>query len=184
MSCGREERGVERVSGGSGRWAAGLVRHLVVWIVAMVVGTIGAFPVLAMGLVVPGQVIGPLSFCAGAALATVGAYWAGTILDRGRTRGRLAPILGVGLSTAVVVSAVDLAARLVGGNLVAISNGGALLLGLAVIALNVSIATWRFRRAGHNLRRDAFFTLLLLGLTLAAVVAAIFSTCTLWYCSG
>ena len=150
----------------------------------MVAGTIGALPVLAMGLVVPGQVVFPLSFCTGAALATVGVLWTGTILDRGRTRGRLALILGVGLSTATVVSAINLASRLVVGNLVAISNGGALLIGLAVIALNVGIATRRFREAGSNPRRDALLTLGLLGLTLAAVVAVIFSTCTLWYCGG
>lgn len=175
---------MERVGGGVGRAAVGFLRYSTVWAVAMVAGTIGAFPVLAMGLVVPGQVVWPLSFCAGAALATVGALWTGTILDQGRTRGRLALILGVRLSTAVVVSSINLAARLAVGSLVAISNGGALLIGLAVIALNVSIATWRFREAGSNPRRDALLTLGLLGLTLAAVVAVIFSTCTLWYCSG
>lgn len=175
---------MERVVGGFGRAAVGFLRYSVVWAVAMVAGTVGAFPVLVMGLVVPGQVVWPLSFCAGAALATVGALWAGTVLDRGRSRGRLALILGAGLSTAAVISSIYLAARLMVGNLVTISNGGALLLGLAVIALDVSIATWRFRDAGRNLRRDALLTLVLLGLTLALVVVVIFSTCTLWYCSG
>ena len=175
---------MEWAGGGFGHVAVGFLRYSSVWAVAMVTGAIGAFPVLVMGLVVPEQVVWPLSFCAGAALATVGALWTGTILDRGRTRGRLALILGVGLSTAVVVSSINLAAQLVVGNLLTISNGGALLIGLAVIALNVSIATWRFREAGRNPRRDALLTLVLLGLTLAAVVAVIFSTCTLWYCSG
>lgn len=175
---------MDGVGSGFARKAVVLLRHLVVWAVAMVVGTTGAFPVLAMGLVVPGPVIFPLSFCAGAALMAIAASWVSTALDRGRTRARLGPILGIALSTALVVSVVDLTARLVGGSLVAISNGGALLIGLAVIALNVSVATWRFREAGRNLRRDAFLTLVLLGLTLAAVVAVIFSTCTLWYCSG
>ena len=175
---------MECAGGGFGRVAVGFLRYSTVWAVAMVTGAIGAFPVLVMGLVVPEQVVWPLSFCAGAALATVGALWTGTILDRGRTRGRLALILSVGLSTAFVVSSINLAARLVVRNLLTISNGGALLIGLAVIALNVSIATWRFRETGRNPRRDALLTVVLLGLTLTAVVAAIFSTCTLWYCSG
>ena len=175
---------MERVGGRFGRAAVGFLRYSTLWAAAMVVGTIGALPVLVMGLVVPGQVVWPLSFCTGAALATVGALWTGTILDRGRTWGHLTLILGVGLSTAVVVSSINLAARLVGGSLVAISNGGALLVGMAAIALNVSIATWRFREAGRNTRRDALLTLGLLGLTLAAALVGIFATCTLWYCSG
>lgn len=175
---------MDGVGSGFARRAVVLLRHLVVWAVAMVVGTTGAYPVLGMGLVVPGPVIVPLSYCAGAALMTVGASWAGMVLDLGRTRGRLVPILRVGISTALIVSVVDVVARVAGGNLVAISNAGVLLLAMAVIALNVSIATWRFREAGRNLRRDALFAVVLLGLTLGVVVAAIYSTCNLWYCSG
>lgn len=131
----------------------------------------------------PGQVVWPLSLCAGAALATVGALWAGTILDRGRTRGRLALILGVGLSTAAVISTAYLAMRVLDGSLI-VSTCVTLLLGVAVIALNVSVATWRFRDTGRNLRRDALLTLALLVLVPVAVSAIIVATCTLGNCSG
>jgi hypothetical protein len=173
---------MERASSDPWRWVPTVLRHVVVWIVAMVVGTTGASPVLAMGLVVPGQVIVPLSFCAGAALATVAAVWAGTVLDLGRTRGRLVPILRVGISTALVVSVVALVFEV--GGLPGVSVAGVLYIAMAVITLNVSIATWRFREAGRNLWRDALLAVVLLGLTLGVVVAAIYSTCNLWYCSG
>lgn len=173
---------MERASSGFGHRVAMVLRHVAVWIVAMAVGTTVAYPVLGMGLVVPGPVILPLSYCAGAAVATVAAVWAGTVLDLGRTRGRIVPILRVAISTALVVSVVALVVEV--GGLPGVSIAGVLYIAMAVIALNVSIATWRFREAGRNLRRDALLAVVLLGLTLGVVVAAIYSTCNLWYCSG
>ena len=175
---------MERVSGGVWNRIAGFLRYLMVWIIAMLVGTLGAFPVLTMGLVVPGTVIGPLSMGTGAILAAVGALWAGTLLDWGRTHGRPVLILGVCLSTAAVISAAYLAVQLLGGYSIAVSTGVTLLIGIAVIALNASVATWWFREDGRNLRRDALLTLLLLVLTPVVVRTTIYATCTLGTCSG
>lgn len=97
---------MERSSGGSGDRAAVFLRYLIVWIVALIAGTIGALPVFVMGLVVPEMVVWPLSFGTGALLAAASALWAGTLLDRGRTSGCPLPILSVCLSTAAVISIV------------------------------------------------------------------------------
>ena len=175
---------MERSSGGFGNRTAAFVRYLIVWIVALIVGTIGALPVSVMGLVVPETVVWPLSFGTGAILAAAGALWAGTLLDRGRTSGCPFPILGVCLSTAAVISIAYPVVRLLGGPSIAVPNGVVLLIGVAVIALNTSVATWRFRDTERNLRRDALLTLLVLGLVPVCVVTTIYATCTLGICSG
>ena len=175
---------MERASGGVWDRVADFLRYLMVWIVAMLVGTLGAFPVATMGLVVPESVVWPLSMGTGAILAAVGALWAGTLLDRGRTHGRPIPILGVCLSTAAVISIAYTAMQLMGGYLIAVSTGVTLLIGIAVIALNASVATSWFRDTGRNLRQDALLTLLLLVLVPVVVSTTIYATCTLRICSG
>lgn len=175
---------MERVRGRFWHWSAVMLRYLIVWLVAMVAGTIGAFPVVVMGLVVPEAVVWPLSLGTGAILAAAGALWAGTLLDPGRTHSRPTPILVVCLSTAAVISTTYLAVQLLGGSLIVVSTGFTLLIGLVVIALSASVATWRFRDIGRNFRRDALLTLLLLMLVPVAVSITIYATCTLATCTG
>lgn len=175
---------MERVSGGIWNRVTGFLRYLMGWSIAMLVGTFGAFPVLTMGLVVPESVVWPLSMGTGAVLAAVGTLWAGTLLERGCTHGRPIPILCVCLSTAAVISIAYPAVQLLGGYSIEVSAGVTLLIGIAVIALNASVATWRFRAAGRNLQRDALLTVVLLVLIPVVVSTTIYATCTLGICTG
>jgi hypothetical protein len=88
------------------RAAASLLRDLlycvVVFIAAMVVGMIGALPVVSLGLFVP-YVSWPLGLLVGALLAGIGASWAANLLTPDRSRSDLRAIAAMSAAIGIAV---------------------------------------------------------------------------------
>lgn len=83
------------------------VRFLAAVVVAAILGLAAGLPVLAMGLVVPFHVVGPLALAAGALSAALGAGWVGNLFTRDRSR--LLLVVAVAEASAVVLFLVMLA---------------------------------------------------------------------------
>lgn len=161
-----------------------LLKYLIVFVAALATGMVAEVPVSTLGLIVTEIVVLPLIFGAGAIFAAVSALWTSNLLVRGRTQGRLVPVVEVSLSAAIIVSILSLTAPLLGDFLIAPWGLGMLLVGTAFIAFSSSVATWRFRQTARDLRRDALLTLILLVLAPAVVIAVVFLTCSLGYCGA
>ncbi len=161
-----------------------LLKYLIVFVAALAAGMVAEVPVSTLGLIVTEIVVLPLTFGTGAIFAAVSALWTSNLLVRGRTQGRLVPVVGVCLPTAIIVSILNLTAPLLRDFFIAPWGLRMLLLGTIFVAFSSSIATWRFRQTGRDLRRDALLTLILLVLVPAVVIAVVFLTCSLGYCGA
>lgn len=161
------------------------LKYSIVFVAALAAGMVAEVPVSTLGLIVTEIVVLPLTFGIGAVFAALSALWTSNLLVRGRTRGRLVSVVGICLSTAIIVSILTLIAPLLGGSFIATwGRLGMLIVGTVFVALSSSVATWRFRQTGRDLRRDALMTLVLLVLAIAAVIAVVFLTCGLGYCGA
>ena len=162
-----------------------LLKHLLVFLAALVAGVFAGAPVLSLGLVVSGVVVLPLAFLVVAVVVAVAALWVGNGLDRGRTQGRLVPVLVVSLATAGGGVGLTLVFSLVAPPPLAYAPPVFLLIfGAATVSINAAVTTWRFREEGRSLRRDALFSSVVLVFAAAILVAVVFSTCSLGYCGA
>ena len=147
-----------------GVWLFGI--FAISFLVTLVVGVL----VLAMGMELPGLVVGAVAFLILPLFAAISASWAGTLLVApDLTRTRLIPVLGITLATSAVIGMIVVA----GGALVSQEilrtpvieaiimtlDVLVLLVPLLALVLSASLATWRFRTARGRMGRGAKLTL-------------------------
>lgn len=147
-----------------------------VLLVALICGTIVGYFVLPLYLVLHELVLWPLAFGVGALFAAIGAGWVGTFLASDQTRSRLLAVVGVSEATAAIVTVIGFLLLLFPA--FAFSVLGILFvqygLGMVVIALVASWATWRFRSSRTHMGWDAMLTLVLAGLAPLIIMGTLY----------
>lgn len=163
----------------------------VAWLVAVPAaalfgGFFGLVPVLALGLSVPGLIIGPLAFATGALFAGLGAAWTGTLFAPDRSRSRLVPILlasEVAAVLALLAGAALLVSPRVSGGYGGPTLAEALWICVPIVAAGASLATWWFRHAsGRRLSNDAAISLVLATLAPLIVAGTVYVGCSVVTC--
>jgi hypothetical protein len=159
-----------------------LFKRFATYVAALACSTIGIFLVLPFGLVVHELVILPLALLVGALLAAIGASWAASQLASDQTRTRLQPVVAFAEAGAVLVALM----------LIIMSIGDATrpenvlpppgTIGIAVslvLALDVTLAAWRFRgtqseTAGQGRLMALLLAVAVVCIPLVIVVASLF----------
>lgn len=152
-----------------------------VFLVALLAGMAGALPVFVLGLFVPGYTVLPLTFFLAGLFSALGGAWMANVLHPDRSTSDLLPIVGF---TELAAALLALAMFVLTFGLMVVWPFPAFPLFFVVLALALvsSIASWRFRKAGRSLGRDAWLTLGIVIAALLIVVAAVFATCSLTPC--
>lgn len=153
------------------------LRYLGVSIVALLVGTVCAFPVFILGLAVPMYAVWPLALCFGALLAAISAGWMGTLFATDRTQSRMLLIIAVAELTAIVLAGVIVAIPMLserGIDVLATSMG--------LVAVGASWVTWRYRRSERHALRDAAVAVGLVILMVLIVMWVVQFTCSTGVC--
>lgn len=152
--------GRERILG-----VLGFLRFLASTIVAAMLGLATGLPVLAMGLVVPVQVVGPLALVVGGLSAGLGAAWVANLFARDRSR--LLLVAGVAEASAVLLALLMLVSFLLPvpgldslfvGPLIYVAGVCA-----AIVAVNAGVAAVRLRGTRGRLGLDGAAAILLSG---------------------
>ena len=145
------------------------VRFLVAVIAAAVLGLVVGVRVLAMGLVVPVYVVGPLSLVAGSLAGAVGAVWAGNLFVR--DRGRLLPTVAVASATAAVISLALFLSPGLGWDPLSGPLIRTAVVCVLAVAVGAGIASLRLRGPRGRLGADGVLALLASGVVLVAGVS-------------
>jgi len=141
----------------------------------------GAFPVFVLGLFVPGYTVLPLTVFVAGLFSALGAAWMANLVYPGRSTSDLLAIVGI-TESAAVLRVVALFALTFGLMVVWPFPAFPLLLVVLALAVVSTIASWRFRKAGRSLGRDAWLTLGMIVAALLIVVVAVYATCSLTPC--
>ena len=140
----------------------GFLRFLAAAAVAAALGLASGLPVVAMGLVVPIQVVGPLASAVGALSAALGAAWVANLFAR--DRGRLLPVVGVAGATAASLVLLALSLYLLPIPGLDPLSGSLLRTAVVcagVVAVNAGLAAVRLRGPRGRLGADGTAALLL-----------------------
>ena len=163
------------------RAALNVVRQGAIFTAALIGGVVGVALVFPLALFVPEVVVVPLMMAVAGLYAGLAAAWAANLLASNRTMSRVFPVAGVS-----VVVGLLLAAGIIMSVLTDLLRwpfpAFPIALGLLVLALFASRASGHFRRPKNSLRRDAWKTLGLVGLSIAVEISTVFVTCSIVPC--
>ncbi len=154
-----------------------ILRWPVVFILTLAVSAVAAVPVFSLGLIVHEAVSNILTILVTGLLAALAASWLTNLFRIGSAWSRLLSIVAICEIAAAVLAIVYMGITLSPAapvlrslfpvNMLLLVTWGAFLSAVACLA------AWRLRRPAQNLKRDAVISLVLLGLTVAVIVAAI-----------
>ncbi|WP_152365635.1 hypothetical protein [Microlunatus speluncae] len=150
------------------------------WVLASIAAIVGIAPLLALGLVIPPQLIVPVAALAGGLLAGLVSSWIRNAFTSDSSS-RLLTVVGVTAAAALVVA--------VGMFLCLMFLPVPIIVYLLIAALILggvaAWAAWRFRSPNRNLGRDALVSLGLLVAGALVIMAVLFGFCgTLLTCSA
>lgn len=152
-----------------------------IFLVALLAGMLGAFPIFVLGLFVPGYAVLPLTVLLAGLTCALGAGWTANVLRPDASTSDLKRI--VAATEAVALLLVVLLFALTFGLAVAWPfPASPLVFTVLALALAGSVSSWRFRKTQGSLRRDALLTIVLIVLALLAVVLTVSVTCSLTSC--
>jgi hypothetical protein len=133
---------------------------------------VGLFLVLPLGLIAAEWIIFPLGLAIAALLAALSAGWAGTLLARDQTQTQFWPVIWVTEAVAIGLALIFLLLVRLGT-----ASFGPLIIPILIFSLILALcagtATWRFRSARQNTRRDVKLTVALLVLAVVSVPVVI-----------
>lgn len=152
-----------------------------IFLAALLAGMAGAFPVFVLGLFVPGYTVLPLTVFLAGMFSALGAAWMANLLRPDRSTSDLLPIVGITESAAALLL-VAMFALTFGPMIVWPFPAFPLIFVVLTLALVSTVTSWRFRKAGRSLGKDAWLTLGMVGAALLIVVVAVYATCSLTPC--
>ncbi len=154
-----------------------LVGAIVGFVLATTAGTLAAFPIYAMGLVVPMVVVWPLTLSTVALVAAIVASLFGNLTASDGTRARLLVVVGVSEGAAVVLALASASTYLAPDALPAWPAIYYVVAAAVVVALAATAAAQRWRTASGSWKEDVLTALALLLLTPPLVYGAIIAAC-------
>jgi hypothetical protein len=153
-----------------------LLKRFATYVAALAGAIIGIFLVLPFGLVVHELVIMPLALLVGGLLASVGASWAASQLARDQTRTRLLPVVAfaeAGAALAALMFAVIYTGDAARPENVLPTPGVIGIAASLVLALDVTLAAWRFRGTQSETASQGRLMALLLAVAVVSVPVVI-----------
>jgi hypothetical protein len=158
-----------------------VVRQGAIFSAALVGAIVGAVVVFPLALAVPEVVVVPLMMAVAGLYAGLAAAWTANLLAPDRTASRVVSIAGVSVVVGLLLAA-GIIMPVLTGLLRWPFPAFPIALGLLVLALFASRASGHFRRPKNSLRRDAWKTLGLVGLSIAVEISTVFVTCSIVPC--